>query len=67
MSIDPNIARRADEELANCYQNFTLEELRWDWCCNISQRSREIIQQELDRRKTSMKTFNALRHGRRRE
>jgi len=34
----------ADRRLAAAYQQYTLEELRWDWRSKISERSREIFE-----------------------
>lgn len=60
------VMAKADEDLAWAYRAFTLEELRWDWNCNISQRSRELMVKELERRKIPMDHFNSLGRGVRR-
>jgi hypothetical protein len=54
------IAERADRELAEAYREYSLEELRCDWKCNLSERSREILKAELVRRKVPMDYFDTL-------
>ena len=50
---------KADRRLAAAYQQYTLEELRWDWRSKISERSREILKAELVRRKV-VKAVNKI-------
>jgi len=57
----------ADRRLAAAYQQYTLEELRWDWRSKISERSREILKAELVRRKVPMDFFDSLGRGKRRK
>lgn len=55
----------ADEQLAFAYMGFSLSNLRWDWGCRISERSRELLVNELERRGISMRQFEALGRGKR--
>ena len=58
--------KAALRELALRFQDFSLEELRWDWCCNITEDTRQIIHEELERRGITEKQFEQLGRGRRR-
>jgi hypothetical protein len=40
----------ADEKLRQAYRTYKIDQLMWDWGCNISQSSREILEAELVRR-----------------
>jgi hypothetical protein len=59
--------RRALEKLAKDFEKFSLEQLRWDWGCNIHQEARDLILAELRRRGVSMAAFERLGRGKRRE
>jgi hypothetical protein len=53
--------------LADAYRAFSLEELRYDWCCNIREDSRALILAELKRRKVDYGRWSRLGRGRRRK
>jgi hypothetical protein len=60
------LSEQADRELAEAYREYSLEELRRDWKCSLSERSREILKAELVRRKVPMDYFDTLGRGVRR-
>jgi hypothetical protein len=53
---------RYDRELAEAYGNYS-RELRWDWKCKLSERSREVLKSELVRCKVLMDYFDTLGRG----
>jgi hypothetical protein len=61
--MQETFGERYDRELAEAYGNYSLEELRWDWKCKLSERSREILKAELVRRKVPMDYFDTLGRG----
>lgn len=67
MKPTPEMLEAAHERLRTDYGRYCLDELRWDYTCNISETSKEIIRQEVDRRGISMRQFDSLGRGHRRE
>ena len=63
---DDSPAVDADRLLADAYRDFTPQELRWDWCCNLPHPLRQILLNELRRREISFKEFDKLGRGIRR-
>jgi hypothetical protein len=49
--------------LATHYRDFSLEELRWDYLCNIPPEFKALILDELKRRKVSIAAFEELGKG----
>lgn len=41
---------RALEDLARAFRHFTVEELDWDWGCNIGPDTRKVLRLEYARR-----------------
>jgi hypothetical protein len=63
---DPEVIKRANEQLAAEYRRYSLEELRWDWGCNIRNETRKILIAELNRRGIAFEEFEKLGQGVRR-
>lgn len=63
MKAPPEIIRAALEHLAAAYRNYSTAELRWDYLCNITEDSRNVIRGELERRRVSMETFRTFGRG----
>jgi len=63
---DPEAIRLANERLAEAYQHYSLQELRWDWGCNIRNETRKILIAELNRRGVAFEEFDKLGRGVRR-
>lgn len=54
-------------QLAQEFERFSLDELRFDWCCHIGEDTRRLIRTELNRRGVSRDEFCRLGRGRKRE
>ncbi len=65
MKATPEIIAAADAKLRKAYQTYSTMGLRWDYCCNIRETSKQIIRDELARRRVSMETFEAMGRGER--
>lgn len=63
--VSPELAAQADAKLAAAFRKFALDELRYDWCCRISERSRQLLRRELERRGVTYEQFSKLGRGRR--
>lgn len=63
MKTTKEIIEASRQRLRDAYRLYSLAGLRWDFCCNISEDSRQVIREELSRRGCSMERFEALGRG----
>lgn len=64
--VPPEILAAADAELAQAFRRYTLAELRYDWCCNLAPRTKQLILGEVKRRKVPYEEWTKLGRGERR-
>ena len=57
------IINKEKARLRASFRLFSLAGLRWDYCCNVSEETRQVILNELARRGVSMGTFENLGRG----
>ena len=62
MRATPELIAESHVKLRCALRHYTLAELRWDYCCNVSLDTKQIIADEVARRGVSMQEFQ--RYGR---
>lgn len=60
------IVERAHVELAEAIKRYSVEELLWDYGCNVGEGTRKIIESEVMARGISLDKFKIMGRGKRR-
>jgi hypothetical protein len=65
MNPTPEVIQAATDRLRAAFMRYSIAGLRWDYCCNIHEDTRQLIRDELARRRFRMATFMAMGRGER--